>query len=89
MIQGMNANSGYVWFLPAWFTNQWYLSDRFNKLTSDYIPCSSAHMSEAVQGHFLLNTAFLGPDISQIVGNVTVHQWYDIYKTRIAALVSI
>jgi len=84
--QGMTAENGYIWFLPAWFTKQWYQTDIFNSLMAEHIPCTSADMNKAVQGHFLLNTAFLGHGDSQIVGNVTVHQWEQMYTTRIKEL---
>ena len=89
-MQGMTAYNDYVWFLPAWFTQQWWDTDRYNngQYTSEVVPCTSAEMLRAVQSHFFLNTAFLGPEESHIVGNRTVRSWFTAYLERMNDLVS-
>lgn len=84
----MTAYNGYVWFLPAWFTLDWWLTDRNKQYYVETIPCTSAEMERAVDGHFLFNTAFLGPEESVIVGNLTVKDWAGMFLSRLEALVS-
>ena len=86
----MVAKNGYVWILPAWFTEHWWMTDKFNMYShfQDKVPCSSAEMLEAVQGHFFLNTAYLGERGVTIVGNCTVDQWFEQYKQRMNDVVN-
>lgn len=89
-MQGMIPENGYVWFLPAWFTRTWYnqTNDAVKRPWIQPHPCSLAEMLSAVQGHFFLNSAFLGPVDSRIAGgNVTVLQWERIYAERVKRLV--
>ena len=89
VLQGMTAEHGYVWFLPAWFTEQWWDTDKHNAaFPMEKVPCTSAEMLSAVQGHFVLTTAFLGEENSQIVGNCTVRNWLEAYLEHLQALVS-
>ena len=85
----MTAAEGYVWFLPAWFTHQWWQTDKLysHKNFNENVPCTSAEMLEAVQAHFFFNTAFLGQSDSAIVGNCTVRHWYETYLSRMEELV--
>jgi len=85
----MTADHGYVWFLPAWFTEQWWDTDKHNAaFPNEKVPCSTAQMLSAVQGHFVLTTAFLGEENSHIVGNCTVRYWLEAYLEHLQALVS-
>jgi len=84
----MTAEYGYVWFLPAWFTEQWWDTDKHNAaFPNEKVPCTSSEMLLAVQGHFILTTAFLGEENSQIVGNCTVRNWLEAYLEHVQALV--
>jgi len=87
----MTSEYGYVWFLPPWFTERWWNTDRLNaaEWATEKVPCTSAQMLSAVQGHFILTPAYLGEKNSQIVGNCTVHDWMEAYLEHIQALVSI
>lgn len=90
LLQDMTAYNGYAWFLPAWFTHEWWLIDgNKRQFYGETIPCTSAEMERAVAGHFFFNTAFLGPEESVIVGNLTVKDWAGMYLSRLDALVSI
>ena len=85
----MMAEHGYVWFLPAWFTEQWWDTDKHNAaFPAQKVPCTSAEMLSAVQGHFVLTTAYLGEENSEIVGNCTVRNWLEAYIEHLEALVS-
>ena len=84
----MTASEGYVWFLPAWFTQNWWLTERYNEFFSEGVPCTSAEMERAVQGHFFLNTAFLGHEDAVIVGDMTVREWANIYFDKIEEMVN-
>ena len=85
----MTAEHGYVWFLPAWFTEQWWDTDKHNAaFPAEKVPCTSAEMLSAVQGHFVLTTAYLGEENSEIVGNCTVRNWLEAYIEHLQALVS-
>jgi len=89
LLQRMTAEYGYVWFLPPWFTERWWNTDKHNAaFASQKVPCTSAEMLSAVQGHFILATAYLGEENSQIVGNCTVRNWVEAYEEHIQALVS-
>jgi hypothetical protein len=86
----MTSAEGYVWFLPGWFTRHWWDTSRYGiGYDGDSVPCTSAEMLAAVQSHFYLHTAYLGPESSTIVGNTTVSDWYNAYNERISALVSL
>lgn len=81
--RGLTAHGGYVWFLPPWFPDQWWLTDDTKKHAGEKIPCTNEQMKSAIDGHFLLNTASLGPSDSQIVGNLTVKEWVKQYYERL------
>lgn len=83
----MTAYDGYVWFLPSWFTPQWWMTDQFNALGGEHISCTREQMMKAIYGYFFLNTASLGPGNSQIVGNLTVNEWLKEYVYRLTASV--
>jgi len=86
----MTAEYGYVWFLPPWFTDRWWDTDKHNAaFPKEKVPCTSAEMLSAIQGHFILTTAFLGEENSRIVGNCTVGNWLEAYLEHLQALVSI
>ena len=77
-----------MWFLPALFTEQWWDTDKHNAaVPKQKVPCTSAEMLSAVQGHFILKTAFVGEENSQIVGNCTVRNWWEAYLEHLQALV--
>lgn len=82
-IQGLTAHGGYVWFLPPWFPDQWWLTEYFNEHRGERIPCTNEQMKSAIDGHFFLNTASLGPSESHIVGNLTVKEWVKQYRDRL------
>jgi len=85
----MTAEYGYVWFLPAWFTERWWDTDKHNAaFPTEKVLCTSTEMLSAIQGHFILTTAFLGEENSPIVGNCTVRNWLDAYLEHLQALVS-
>jgi len=89
LLQKMTAEHGYVWFLPAWFTERWWDTDKLSAaFPSEKVPCTSAEMLSAIQGHFILTTDYLGEENSQIVGNCTVRNWLEAYLERLQALVS-
>jgi hypothetical protein len=89
-VQGMTAAEGYVWFLPGWFTRHWWDTSRYGiGYDGDGVPCTSSEMLSAVQSHFFLNTAYLGPESSYIVGNTTVSDWYNAYNDRLSRLVGL
>jgi len=89
MLQQMTAAYGYVWFLPAFFTDRWWDTDRHRATSSTQnVPCTSAEMLSAIEGHFILTPGFLGEKNSQIVGNCTVENWVKAYVERLTPLVS-
>ena len=87
LLQRMTPEYGYVWFLPPWFTKRWWNTD-IPAFPTEEVPCTSAEMLLAVQGHFILSTAYLGDESSQIVGNCTVANWVEAYEEHVQALVS-
>ena len=55
-VQKMTAYEGYVWFMPAWFTERWWDTDSFNSqknnsgILNENVPCSTEEMLKAIQG---------------------------------------
>ena len=91
----MTARDGYHWFLPGWHTLYWWDTDHFNKVTQnpgytmkENIPCTTAQMDIAIEGHMTLRNAFFGPENSHIVGNMTVKEWNRTYTALVRKLVS-
>lgn len=78
-----------MWFLPPWFPDQWWLTDDTKKQAGEKIPCTNEQMKIAIDGHFFLNTASLGPSDSQIVGNLTVKEWVKQYYERLNTAVPV
>ena len=90
----MTALDGYQWFLPVWFTKRWwdtdYFNDEVNSLYSGFmvenVPCTTAQMARAIQGHIFLQSAYFGPDDLLIAGNITVQRWKEVYTERLKRL---
>lgn len=83
--QHMTAEEGYVWFLPTWFVEDWYDTDRFNALgTKENIPCNTSEMIQALNGHLSLQHAYFAPDeaMMEVVENITVGQWKEQYQQK-------
>lgn len=71
----MTARNGYVWLLPAWFTKLWW-----EKNEAENVPCSVEEMQAVLKSHLIFVVSFLGPMESEIVGNMTVREWFDAYN---------
>uniref|UniRef100_A0A1B6MU76 receptor protein-tyrosine kinase n=1 Tax=Graphocephala atropunctata TaxID=36148 RepID=A0A1B6MU76_9HEMI len=79
----MTAYQSYVWFLPAWLAPDWYDTDRYNKGadSSEVVPCSTAEMLEAINGHLSLTHAAWAHDNAIMQTNETVGEWRENLRT--------
>uniref|UniRef100_A0A1B6EJJ0 Gamma-aminobutyric acid type B receptor subunit 2 n=1 Tax=Cuerna arida TaxID=1464854 RepID=A0A1B6EJJ0_9HEMI len=79
----MTAYQSYVWFLPAWLAPDWYDTDLYNKkaASSEVVPCSTAEMLEAINGHLSLSHAAWAPDNAIMQTKQTVGEWKENLKT--------
>ncbi|CAL7950409.1 unnamed protein product [Xylocopa violacea] len=75
----MTAVQGYVWFLPLWLRPEWYDTDRYNQ-EGEQVPCTTAEMSKAINGHFGLSHAYFAPDDAIMQEGITVREWRDRYE---------
>ncbi|ELU06196.1 hypothetical protein CAPTEDRAFT_136189, partial [Capitella teleta] len=80
----MTPKQGFVWFLPAWFTRNWWDTDNIQRSVKEEVPCSSQQMRQAVDCHFVLNIMHFGPLNQRIVGNMTVDEWLKRYMGRVS-----
>ncbi|KAK3589102.1 hypothetical protein CHS0354_017444 [Potamilus streckersoni] len=85
--QRMTAHEGYVWFLPAWYPNDWWDVEYYNNPPSlgdprpqEHVPCSTEQMEYAVDGHFILSKTFSDSDDTMVIGGITVGQYKQQYK---------
>lgn len=81
----MTAHEGYVWFLPGWYEHDWWDVDHHNKKENrhDVVPCDTAMLRYAVDGHFMLSKAFSGSIKSLVIGNLTVGRYKQLYTEKI------
>ncbi|XP_017886547.1 uncharacterized protein LOC108628852 [Ceratina calcarata] len=75
----MTAVQGYVWFLPLWLRPEWYDTDQYNK-DGEQVPCTTAEMNKAINGHLSLSHAYFAPDDDIMQEGITVRQWRDRYE---------
>ena len=85
----MTAANGYVWFLPTFFTDTWWHSRTLSRHQNAMLTCSGTEMALAVQGYWALSYLFFGPEEVQVVGNLSVKNWHDIYRRKLDILVSV
>ena len=77
----MTGEYGYTWFLPRFFTDNWW-----SQTYGEPNMCTVAEMQKAVQGYWTVDYNNLGPMDSHIVGNLTVAQWDSQYRQRLAEM---
>ncbi|XP_064467335.1 atrial natriuretic peptide receptor 2-like [Ornithodoros turicata] len=78
--QGMTGFQGYQWFLPHWLSSDWYETTEYNKKMNETVPCTTAEMRDAVQGHMILGTQYYADDDAIMQENKTVREWRALYK---------
>ncbi|KAK3874047.1 hypothetical protein Pcinc_020983 [Petrolisthes cinctipes] len=76
----MTARYDYVWFLPRWFTSNWYNTSLYTGKDRERINCTTAEMLEAVDRHMSLGFAYYAPDEEVTHENMTVDEWRKKYK---------
>ncbi|XP_035214785.1 insulin receptor-like [Stegodyphus dumicola] len=82
----MTAVNGYVWFLPLWFTSNWYDTDGLNNPENDdlgKVTCSTEQMVEAINGHMSLAYKYYADDDDVMQEGKTVREWLDRYKKMV------
>ena len=91
----MTARQGYVWFLPAWYADDWWDVDYYNSPPShgdprpqESIPCTTQNMEYAIDGHFILQKTFSDPDDTRVIGDITIGQFKRMYARRVGKAVS-
>ena len=68
---------GYVWFLPQWFSDNWY---RKSPSFTDAVNCTVGEMLRALEGHMMISYQFFGSDDQVMQENITVKEWYSKYE---------
>ncbi|KAK3086705.1 hypothetical protein FSP39_022204 [Pinctada imbricata] len=84
--QRMTAHEGYVWFLPSWYSNNWWDVDLHNKQTQnkeDMIPCTTPMMKYAIDGHFMLSKTLYESPKTLVIGNITIGQFKVRYAKKV------
>ena len=91
----MTAKEGYVWFLPAWYADDWWDVDYYNSPPShgdnrpqESTPCTTQNMEYAIDGHFILQKTFSDPDDTKVIGDITIGQYKRLYARRVGKAVS-
>lgn len=80
----MTARQGYVWFLPKWYSRNWYES--ILESTEEFEGCTVEQMRDALEGHMSLSYQYFGED-NQITPNSTsVAQWNEAYERMVTAM---
>lgn len=80
----MTAANGYVWFLPLWFTKNWYDTDKVNNAATEEferVDCTTEQMLSAIDGHMSLAYKFYADKDKIMQKGKTVGQWLEEYKT--------
>nr|XP_045615701.1 uncharacterized protein LOC123768923 isoform X1 [Procambarus clarkii]XP_045615702.1 uncharacterized protein LOC123768923 isoform X1 [Procambarus clarkii]XP_045615703.1 uncharacterized protein LOC123768923 isoform X1 [Procambarus clarkii]XP_045615704.1 uncharacterized protein LOC123768923 isoform X1 [Procambarus clarkii] len=75
----MTARHNYVWFLPRWFTSNWYDTQLYSEKDKKKIPCNTSMMLEAIDRHMSLGYAYYADDDFVYHENKTVRQWREEY----------
>lgn len=79
----MTWHDGYVWFVPADLTSEWWDTDYFNigvwGEVEEYVPCSSKEILASIQGHFTIQNEYFAEDNVDVIGNLTVSEWKKLY----------
>ncbi|ESO82631.1 hypothetical protein LOTGIDRAFT_109151 [Lottia gigantea] len=88
--QKMTAHQGYVWFLPSWYTTDWWDVDFYNSPPNpgdfrpqESVPCTTEEILYAIDGHFILTKAFTDVDNKLVAGGITVKDYKDQYSVRV------
>ncbi|KAG8189320.1 hypothetical protein JTE90_021827 [Oedothorax gibbosus] len=79
----MTAANGYVWFLPLWFTSNWYDTDKVNSAAKEEferVDCTTKQMISAIDGHMSLAYKFYADNDSIMQKGITVGEWLHEYK---------
>ncbi|XP_012937195.1 uncharacterized protein LOC101848348 [Aplysia californica] len=86
----MTAHDGYVWFLPSWYPEDWVDVEYYNSEPNhqeayaqrENVPCTSAQVEYAAQGHFVLSKAFTAPADTEVAGGISVNDYRTLYARR-------
>ncbi|CAG0879002.1 unnamed protein product [Darwinula stevensoni] len=84
--KGMTAKNGYVWFLPRWFSRDWFHASHYNQILSieERVPCNTSEMMEAINGHFSLAYAYFAEEDALMQESITVGEWRKRYEAECA-----
>jgi len=90
----MTAHEGYVWFLPSWYSDDWWDVDYYNSAPShgdnrpqEHIPCNTENMEYAIDGHFLLQKTFSDPETTKVIGGIKIRDYKMQYAQRVGKAV--
>ncbi|XP_042206983.1 receptor-type guanylate cyclase gcy-1-like isoform X2 [Homarus americanus] len=75
----MTGHQAYLWFLPHWFSADWYDVDK----VPSYTKCTTAQMHSALQGHMSLSYKYFAEDNDIMQEGITVAEWRKLYSQRI------
>lgn len=94
-LQRMTAHEGYVWFLPSWYSDDWWDVDYYNSPPShgdnrpqEHIPCNTENMEYAIEGYFILQKTFSDPDSTKVIGGIEIRDYKMQYAQRVGKAVN-
>nr|XP_042909123.1 gamma-aminobutyric acid type B receptor subunit 1 isoform X2 [Parasteatoda tepidariorum] len=82
---GMTAAKGYVWFLPLWFSTNWFDTSKDSNQNSSsssglgQVDCTTREMWDAINGHLSLAYKFYADDHEIMQEKITVSAWLNNY----------
>ncbi|XP_054721355.1 atrial natriuretic peptide receptor 2-like [Uloborus diversus] len=80
--QGMTAENGFVWFLPPWFSEDWFKKGTLNSEPfeeRETVNCTTEQMIEAINGHLSLSYKFYADNDTVMQEGKTVGEWLNQY----------
>ncbi|KAF0308852.1 Insulin-like growth factor 1 receptor [Amphibalanus amphitrite] len=81
-LKNMTARQGYVWFLPEWFSSEWYLVNSTDSTDGDHSKCKPEELMQALEGHLTLSHAYFANDTEIMQEGITVKQWRHNYSVQ-------
>ncbi|KAF2362436.1 Receptor ligand binding region [Trinorchestia longiramus] len=77
----MTARHGYVWFLPQWYSENWF--NKTEKGDESLPECTYEQMMDALDGHMSLSYQYFGDDNQTMQTNKTVGEWHTQYEKEV------
>ena len=79
----MTGFQDYVWFLPHWYSKDWYDVNKPNT-QNEMLNCTTEQMRQALQGHMSLSYKYFGENNQTMEEGITVEEWRRKYERELA-----